>query len=106
VPSPSSVPLTKSEQIVRLQQELPWARLKIQSLEESLRLERIKKYGPGSEKLSSAQLELLELEPGVSNAEVEEESKREPLPGRRSNQGDASIRDGRNLPLACRAWSE
>lgn len=50
-------------------------------MEERLRLERIKKYGPGSEKLSSAQLELLELEPGVSNVEVEEESKREPLPG-------------------------
>jgi transposase len=54
--------------------------LKIQVLEEQLRLERIKKYGPGSEKLSDAQLELLGLEAGVSNAEVEAESKREPLP--------------------------
>src|SRR6202021_778365 len=49
-------------------------------LEERLRLERIKKYGPGSEKLSDAQLQLLELEPGVSDAEVQAEGEREPLP--------------------------
>lgn len=54
--------------------------MKIQVLEERLRLERIKKYGPGSEKLNSAQLELLELEPGVSSLEVQAESQREPLP--------------------------
>ncbi len=77
--SPSPSPLSERE-IVQLQQELAWAKLKIQVLEEQLRLERIKKYGPGSEKLSDAQLELLGLEPGVSNAEVEAESKREPLP--------------------------
>jgi len=41
-----------------------------------LRLVRIAKYGPGSEKLSDAQLELLELEPGVSRAEVQAESER------------------------------
>jgi transposase len=79
VTSPSFSPLSESE-IVQLQQELAWAKLKIQVLEEQLRLERIKKYGPGSEKLSDAQLELLGLEPGVSNDEVEAESKREPLP--------------------------
>jgi transposase len=45
-------------------------------LEERLRLLRIEKYGPGSEKLFDAQLELLELEPGVSSAEVEAESER------------------------------
>jgi hypothetical protein len=33
---------------------------------EFLRLVRIEKYGPGSEKLSDAQLELLELEPGFT----------------------------------------
>jgi transposase len=54
--------------------------LRIQVLEERLRWQRIQKYGPGSEKLSSAQLELLELEPGVSNLEVQAESAREPLP--------------------------
>ena len=40
----------------------------------------IKKYGPGSEKLSDAQLNLLELEPGVSHVEVQAESVRKPLP--------------------------
>ena len=39
--------------------ELEYARLKIQVLEERLRLQRIQKYGPSSEKLSSLQLELL-----------------------------------------------
>ena len=76
---PSPIPLSESE-IVQLQQELAWAKLKIQVLEERLRLERIKKYGPGSEKLSDAQLRLLDLEPGVSDAEVQAESQREPLP--------------------------
>jgi transposase len=47
-----------------------------------LRQQRIGKYGAGSETLSEAQLELLELEPGVSRVEVEAESKREPLPAR------------------------
>jgi transposase len=55
-------------------QELALAKMKIQSLEERLRLQRIAKYGPGSEKLSNAQLELLELEPGVSGMEVEAEN--------------------------------
>ena len=60
--------------------ELQWAHLKIQVLEQRLRLQRIQKYGPASEKLTDAQLELLEGEPGVSGAEVEAESQREPLP--------------------------
>jgi transposase len=76
----SSNPLSESERNIQLQKELAWAKLKIQVLEEQLRLQRIKKYGPGSERLSSAQLELLELEPGVSNVEVQAESQREPLP--------------------------
>jgi transposase len=76
----SSKPSSEAEQIKKLQQKLAWAEMKILVLEERLRLERIKKYGPGSEKLSSAQLELLELEPGVSNVEVKAESEREPLP--------------------------
>lgn len=54
--------------------------MKIQVLEERLRLQRIEKYGPASEKLSDMQLELLEWEPGVSRAEVQAESQREPLP--------------------------
>lgn len=68
-----------SPEVTELKRQLHWANLKIQVLEERLRLARIKKYGPGSEKLSSAQLELLELEPGVSNLEVQAESEREPL---------------------------
>jgi transposase len=60
--------------------ELQYARLKIQLLEEKLRLQRIAKYGPGSEKLSNLQLELLELEPGVSDTEVAAESERDALP--------------------------
>src|SRR5918998_778355 len=75
IPGPS-----QSEQIERLKRELEWAHLKIRVLEERLRLQRIEKYGPKSEKLSDAQLELLEGEPGVSTAEVEAESQREPAP--------------------------
>ena len=61
---------------------LQYAELKIQVLEERLRLKRIQKYGPGSEKLTNEQLELLEWEPGVSVAEVQAESAREPVPAR------------------------
>ena len=57
--------------------EAAYSKLKIQVLEERLRLQRIEKYGPGSEKLSSLQLELLEQEPGVSSEEVAAESERE-----------------------------
>ena len=58
------------------QERLKFAEYKIRVLEERLRLVRIEKYGPGSEKLSDAQLELLELEPGVSSAEIQAESER------------------------------
>ena len=63
-----------------MEKELKWAQLKIQVLEARLRLQRIQKYGPASEKLSDAQLELLELEPGVSQAEIQAESERGALP--------------------------
>ena len=62
--------------VLSYQNKLQYAELKIRVLEERLRLVRIAKYGPGSEKLSDAQLELLELEPGVSNVEVQAESER------------------------------
>jgi transposase len=65
-----------------LKRQLHWAYLQIQVLEERLRLQRIQKYGPGSEKLNDAQLELLEEELGVSNLEVQAEGAREPLPVR------------------------
>jgi chromosome segregation ATPase len=57
--------------------ELEYAKLKIEALEQRLRQILIKKYGAASEKLSGAQLELLELEPGVSSEEVQAESERE-----------------------------
>jgi transposase len=65
------------QQLDSTTRELEYARLKIQLLEERLRLQRIEKYGPGSEKLSNLQLELLEQEPGVSNQEVAAESEHE-----------------------------
>jgi transposase len=61
-------------------QRLQLSELRVQLLEDKLRLQRIAKYGPGSEKLTNQQLELLELEPGVSNLEVAAEDEREVLP--------------------------
>ena len=77
----SPVPLPSAE-VTELKRQLHWAHLKIQLLEERLRLQRIQKYGPGSEKLSDAQLNLLDLEPGVSNLEVQAERARGPVPER------------------------
>jgi transposase len=71
---------TASRQLDTTSQRLQFAELKIQLLEEKLRLQRIAKYGPGSEKLTNLQLELLEFEPGVSNLEVAAEGEREALP--------------------------
>jgi transposase len=48
-------------------------------LRELLRLMRVEKYGPASERLSDEQLELLEQEPGVSEAEIQAESERAQL---------------------------
>jgi transposase len=79
-PSPSNPPCSDAEKIGQLERKLQWAEWKIRALEERLRLELIRKYGPKSEKLSDKQLLLLELEPGVSAAGVEAESQREPLP--------------------------
>ena len=75
-------PLSESEQIEQLKKQLQWAELKIKVLEERLRLELIAKYGPASEKLNDAQLELLELEPGVYSVEVQAESEREASTGK------------------------
>jgi transposase len=51
----------------------------IQQLKEALRLERIRKYGKQSEKLSDLQLQLLDLEPAVSSDEIECEVASGPL---------------------------
>ena len=62
-----------------MEKKLHGAELENRYLRELLRLARIEKYGPASEKLSEEQLALLELEPGVSQAEVEAESERAQL---------------------------
>ena len=74
--SSAFLPISEAEQIAQLKQQLQGAELKIQVLEERLRLQLIAKYGPASEKLNEAQLELLEQEPGVSYSEVEAEGER------------------------------
>jgi hypothetical protein len=48
--SPKPAP-DDSPEVAELKRQLHWAYLKIQALEERLRLQRIQKYGPGSEKL-------------------------------------------------------
>jgi len=52
----------------------------IQQLKEALRAERVARYGQRSEKLSDLQLQLLDLEPGVSSDEIEREVASGPLP--------------------------
>ena len=52
----------------------------VQKLEEELRLERIKRYGKQSEKLSDLQLELLDREPAVASEEIATEAAAGPLP--------------------------
>jgi transposase len=69
----------KDAQLARKDQILALAEIKIKVLEERLRLDRIARYGKRSETLSDLQLQLLDLEPGVSSEEVEAESQREPL---------------------------
>src|SRR5512146_2997246 len=51
-PQPSTPKLSDAERIHQLEQQLAWAEMKIRVLEERLRLQRIHKYGPTSEKLS------------------------------------------------------
>src|SRR5271163_4831400 len=70
----------KNQQLGAKERALELAELKIQVLEERLRQELIARYGKRSETLSDLQLELLDLEPGVSSEEVAAESEREPVP--------------------------
>jgi transposase len=101
----SSLPISDGERIRQLEQQLKqreqqlqWAELKVRALEERLRLELIGKYGPASEKLSDRQLELLELEPGVSNLEVQAESEREVLRKQSGERGDGKHPGRQHLP--------
>jgi transposase len=82
--------------IALLRGQLAMAELKIEALEAELRLERIKKYGPKSDAVPSGQLELLEAEPGISDAEVAEEAQREPVaPIERENRKRRKQHPGR-----------
>lgn len=77
----------RAEKTDRLEKE-------VDLLKAMLRLMRLEKYGSKSEKLSDDQLELLELEPGVNAAEIENEIKVE------SNPVKVREHAGRNaLPL-------
>lgn len=70
----------KEAQLVRSQHTIATYEMHVQKLEEELRLERIRKYGKQSEKLSDLQLALLDLEPAVSSDEIESEIASGPLP--------------------------
>jgi hypothetical protein len=61
----------RDQQLARKDQALALAEVKIKVLEERLRLDRIARYGKRSETLCDLQLQLLDLEPGVSSEEVE-----------------------------------
>ena len=88
--------LQRDQQRLRSTEErLQLAECKVRLLEERLRLIRLNKYGPGSEKLSDAQLALLEVEPGVSVAEVAAEGQREPLASPRPAKPAARPHPGR-----------
>jgi transposase len=98
--STSSIPSSPADLalIEQLRNELQLARLQIQVLEERLRRKRIEQYGGGSEKLSDGQLELLDLEPGVSHVEVQAESQREPLPRSREQRLNRQHPGRQSLP--------
>lgn len=70
----------KDRVIAEKDQALSAAEAIIAQLKEALRLERIRKYGKQSEKLSDLQLALLDLEPAVSRDEIETEIASGPLP--------------------------
>ena len=70
----------KDAELARKDQALHAAEAIIEQLKEALRLERIKKYGKASEKLSDLQLELLDHEPAVSSDDIETEAASGPLP--------------------------
>ena len=65
-------------------------------LRELRRLDLLEKYGPSAETLSDEQLELLELEPGVSTAEIEAESQ--------SPTTSMIVSQYRALPVFCLCW--
>jgi transposase len=91
IPTPSDAFLLARN--AQLQKELDYAQLKIQALEEQLRSLRIAKYGTRSETLSDLQLQLLDLEPGVTSEEVAAECARGPIPPPPSEEKPAGSGD-------------
>src|SRR6267154_4833216 len=82
------IPSDPHPRIAVLERELAWAYLKIQSLTEALRQQRVKLLGPRSETLSNLQLQLLaDEEPGTTRDEVEAEARRERLMRTVSREG-------------------
>ena len=86
----------KDARLLHLQQALAASEMRARKFEEELRLERIKKYGKQSEKLSDLQLKLLDLEPAVSSDEIKAEIERGPLP--ESTESDKKRRSRQNHP--------
>lgn len=81
-----------------LERELCLTQLKVQLLEEKLRRQRVKLFGPRSEKLSDLQLWLLELEPSVTAEEVRAEAERpaiDPGAGKRERERERRKHPGR-----------
>jgi transposase/uncharacterized coiled-coil protein SlyX len=68
----------------------------VQKLEEELRLERIRKYGKQSEKLSDLQLDLLDREPAVWSDEIETEAASDPLPEAGQEKAGEETARGKN----------
>lgn len=102
--TPPPNPDALSERVLYLENKLAEAELelclremRIEQLQARLKLELLRKYGRASEKLDPRQLTLLELEPGVNEAEVALESERGPLPAapsrkpRRKHPGRQSL---------------
>jgi uncharacterized coiled-coil protein SlyX len=84
--------------IAEKSQALAAAEAIIQQLKEALRLERIRKYGKQSEKLSDLQLQLLDLEPAVSSDEIETEVASGPLPEAEHEKADEAAPRRKNKP--------
>jgi hypothetical protein len=104
-PSDAEIIEQLKQQLDVTSQRLQLSELRVQLLEDKLRLQRIAKYGPGSEKLTSQQLELLELEPGVSNLEVAAEGEREARCQQRQTERSGSILAARRCLRIFREWS-
>jgi transposase len=86
----------KDARRLHLQQALATSEMRAQKFDEELRLERIKKYGKQSEKLSDLQLKLLDLEPAVSSDEITAEIERGTLS--ESTESENERRSRQNHP--------